>query len=108
MSWLVRSSASMLVLARYFLRESFCMDASLRLASSAPTFFSMKNPISSRMAGSTSIFSSSISIRWWLATVSVRKKALLRGKSARAATLLGDTKVARVWASVSMSTYWSS
>ena len=84
MSWLVRSSASMLVLARYFLRESFCMDASLRLASSAPTFFSMKNP------------------------VSVRKKALLRGKSARAATLLGDTKVARVWASVSMSTYWSS
>ena len=107
-SWFVRSSDSMLVFARYFFRASFCIVESLRFASSAPTFLSMKNPISSFIDGSTSIFSSSISMRWWFATVSVRKNALLRGNKDRDATLLGDMKVESVWARVSMSTYLSS
>ena len=47
-------------------------------------------------------------MRWWFATVSVRKNALLRGNRDRDATLLGDMKVESVWARVSMSTYLSS
>lgn len=107
-TWFVRSSASIVVLSKYFLRTSLLRVAKRRLRSSADMFLSMTTPMSSLIVVGVSIFESRASTRWWFTRVSVSRNAFFCGKSAMKGAASGDTHLRSVCWNVSASAYLSS